>query len=110
MACTGNNQKLKALVKSIIQKTLLERSSSASACGGLNKYGPHWLMYLNAESSGSATIRRCGLVGVGMALLQKVCHCSLEMSFEVSRVQARPSGHLPACQHVTHHGDSDLNQ
>ena len=32
--------------------------------GGLNKFGP-----------GSSTIRMCGLVGVGVALLEKVCHC-----------------------------------
>ena len=24
---------------------------------------------------GSGTIRRCGLVGVGVALLEEVCHC-----------------------------------
>jgi hypothetical protein len=24
---------------------------------------------------GSGTIRRCGLVGVGVALLKEVCHC-----------------------------------
>jgi hypothetical protein len=33
-------------------------------CGGLNTLGP-W----------SDTIRRCGLVGVGVALLEEVCHC-----------------------------------
>ena len=33
-------------------------------CGGLNMLGP-----------GSGTIRRCGLVGVGVALLKEVCHC-----------------------------------
>ena len=33
-------------------------------CGGLNMLGP-----------GSGTIRRCGLVGVGVALLEEVCHC-----------------------------------
>jgi hypothetical protein len=25
--------------------------------------------------SGSGTIRRCGLLGVGVALLEEVCHC-----------------------------------
>jgi hypothetical protein len=33
-------------------------------CGGLNMLIP-----------GSGTIRRCGLVGVGVALLEEVCHC-----------------------------------
>ena len=33
-------------------------------CDGLNMLGP-----------GSGTIRRCGLVGVGVALLEEVCHC-----------------------------------
>ena len=33
-------------------------------CGGLNMLGP-----------GRGTIRRCGLVGVGVALLEEVCHC-----------------------------------
>ena len=33
-------------------------------CGGLNMLGP-----------GSDTIRKCGLVGVGVALLEEVCHC-----------------------------------
>jgi hypothetical protein len=33
-------------------------------CGGLNMLGP-----------GSGTIRRCGLVEVGVALLEDVCHC-----------------------------------
>jgi hypothetical protein len=33
-------------------------------CGGLNMIGP-----------GSVTLRRCGLVGVGVALLEEVCFC-----------------------------------
>ena len=41
-------------------------------CGGLNRYGPHRLMYLNAWP----TISRCGLVGVGVILLEEVCHCA----------------------------------
>jgi hypothetical protein len=44
-------------------------------CGGLNKYGPHRLMCLNAWLIWSGTIRTCDLVGVGVALLEKVCHC-----------------------------------
>ena len=42
----------------------LELMHINDGCGGLNKLGP-----------GSGTIRRCGLVGVGVALLVEVCHC-----------------------------------
>jgi hypothetical protein len=37
--------------------------SSVPKCGGLYMLGP-----------GSGTIRRCGLVEVGVALLEEVCH------------------------------------
>jgi hypothetical protein len=30
---------------------------------------------LNMLGSGSDTIRRCGLIEVGVALLEEVCHC-----------------------------------
>jgi hypothetical protein len=43
-------------------------------CDGLNRFGPHRFMGLNACPIGSGTIRRCGLVSVGMALLEEVCH------------------------------------
>ena len=33
-------------------------------CGSLNTHGP-----------GSATIRRCGLVGIDVAFMEEVCHC-----------------------------------
>ena len=42
--------------------------------GGLNGYGPHRLICLNAWPIRSGTIRRCGLVGVDVAL-EKLCHC-----------------------------------
>ena len=35
-------------------------------CCGLNMLDPE-----------SGTIRRCGLVGVGVALLEEVCHCGV---------------------------------
>jgi hypothetical protein len=41
--------------------------TSICACGGLNMLGP-----------GSGTVRRCGLIGVGVALLEEVCHCGGE--------------------------------
>ena len=30
---------------------------------------------LNMHSPGNGTTRRCGLNGVGVALLEEVCHC-----------------------------------
>ena len=30
---------------------------------------------LNVPGSGSGTIRKCGLVRVGVVLLEEVCHC-----------------------------------
>jgi hypothetical protein len=44
-------------------------------CGGLNRNGPHRLKCLNSWPTGNGTIRRCGLGGVGVALLEEVCHC-----------------------------------
>ena len=36
-------------------------------CGGLKEKDPQ-------RRTGNDTIRRCGLVGVGVALLEEVCH------------------------------------
>ena len=41
----------------------------------LNKNGAHRLMCFNVWPIGGGTIRRYGLVGVGVALLEEVCHC-----------------------------------
>ena len=43
-------------------------------------------MCLNVWPTGSGTIRKCGL-GVGVALLEEVCH---KAGFEVSYAQAMP--------------------
>ena len=43
-------------------------------CGGLNKNGPY-------RPVGSGTIRRCGLVGIGVALLEEVCHRGWALRF-----------------------------
>jgi hypothetical protein len=43
-------------------------------CGGFNGYSPHRLMCLDAWPMGSGSIKRCGLVGVGVALLGELCH------------------------------------
>ena len=61
-------------------------------CGGLNRKGPYKLIDLNAWSPGSGTIRRCDFVGVGLALVEEVCHCGV--GFEVSNAQPRRSGSL----------------
>ena len=44
-------------------------------CDGLNRNSLHRVMCLHAWPIGSGTIRKCGLIGVGMALLEEVCHC-----------------------------------
>jgi hypothetical protein len=44
-------------------------------CGGLNRNGSHRLMCLNAWPIERDTVRSYGLVGVDVALLEKVCHC-----------------------------------
>lgn len=41
-------------------------------CGALNRNGPHRLMCLNVWPTGSGTTKRGGLVGVDVALLEKV--------------------------------------
>ena len=45
-------------------------------CGGLNRFGSHRFMCLNVWPLGDSTIRRCGLVGVGVAL-EEVSHCGV---------------------------------
>lgn len=40
----------------------------------LNRYGAHTQMYISAWPIGSDSIRSCGLLGGGVALLEKVCH------------------------------------
>ena len=41
------------------------------------RFGPHRLMCLNAWSTGSDTISRYGMFGVGVALLERVYHCGV---------------------------------
>jgi hypothetical protein len=61
---------------------------SDSICGGLNEDDPH-------RSIGRGTIRRCVLVGVGVVLLEEVCHWGV--GFEVLDAQARPCVSLSSC-------------
>jgi hypothetical protein len=44
-------------------------------CGSLNRNEPDKLKCLNTRSRGSGTIRRCGLLGRGVAFLKEACHC-----------------------------------
>ena len=44
-------------------------------CSGLNRNGPHRLLYMNVWPKGSGTTRRCGLVEINVALLEEVHHC-----------------------------------
>jgi hypothetical protein len=83
-------------------------------CGGLNKKDPHIPI-------SSDTIRRCGLVGVGVVFWEEVCH--LRVDFEVSDIQARPrvtffccylmikvmSSYMPAGHYTSYHDDNGLN-
>jgi hypothetical protein len=48
----------------------------------------------NAWLRGSGTIRRCGLVGVGVALLQEVCHDGRRALRSYIFVQAKHSDSL----------------
>jgi hypothetical protein len=44
-------------------------------CGDLKSCSSYIFMCLNSWPIESGTIRRYGLVGVGVALLEKACHC-----------------------------------
>jgi hypothetical protein len=64
-------------------------------CSGLNRYGLHRFMCLKCLAIGSGTIRRCDLIGVGMAFLEKVCHWTCPLRFQ--RLKPGPVSYsLPA--------------
>lgn len=44
-------------------------------CGGLGGKGPHVLI-------GSVTFSRCDFFGVGVTLLEEVCHCGWALGFQ----------------------------
>ena len=58
-------------------------------CGSLNENDPHRLRR-------SGTIRKYGLFGIEMSLLEEVCHWGV--GYEVSNAQARPSIPLFLCR------------
>ena len=55
--------------KPLAKQTSLQQYPAEGTCGSLNRYGPHKLLCLKAWLIGSGTVRRCSLVGVGVALL-----------------------------------------
>ena len=44
-------------------------------CGGLNRFGLHRFMCLSSLPIPSGTVKTYGLIGIGLALLGKVCCC-----------------------------------
>ena len=75
-----------------------------------------------------STIRRCGLAGVSVALLEEVCHYGGKLWWHIysshdkkwysllllpadqdRELSAPPVPCLPGCHHVCHHGDNGLN-
>jgi Fe-S oxidoreductase len=57
------------------QDLLVVLQNRKAYCGSLNRNGPHRLMCLDDWPIGSDTIRRLGLVGIGVSLLQEVGNC-----------------------------------
>jgi hypothetical protein len=75
----------------------------------------------------SDTIRRCDLVGVGVALLEEMCHCGgwalsspmlklcpmwtllLLLDPDVELSAPSPAPCLPGCYHASRHDDNELN-
>jgi hypothetical protein len=100
-------------------------------CAYVNSYDLHRLMCLNAWPMGSGTIRRCGLIGGGVALLAK--YVTVRQGFEVIYMLKLwpvwitvvsswlPSEHdvglsalspvpcLPGWWHASHHDGNGLN-
>lgn len=88
---------------------------------------PHGLMCLKVWLIGSGLFRRCGLVGVGVALSEEVCHRGwalwfsndqarhiaslflLPTNLDVELSATSPSLHLSMCYHTTHHDDNGLS-
>ena len=54
-------------------------ASYIPTCGALYILGPE-----------SGTIRRCGLVGVGVTLFDEVCHCGWTMRFQMLKLGTMP--------------------
>ena len=84
-------------------------------------------MCLNVWLIGSVTIRRCGLVGLGVVLLEEVCHCGgrlcsliyakvclmtvsyLLPSDQDVELSAPRAPYLSACYYASCHEDNELN-
>lgn len=70
--------------------------STAMVYGGLNTNSPHRVTCMNAWPTENGTFKRCGLVWIGMALLEQVYHCGA--SFKVSYAQAIGAMSFDACR------------
>jgi hypothetical protein len=88
-------------------------------CGALNERGLH--MFIESES-----IRRCGLAGVGVALLEEVCPSRWALKFQVLKpgpacfpsfcqsdsdaelLATSAASCLPSCGHAPCHDDNGL--
>jgi hypothetical protein len=68
---------------------------SDDTCTGLNMFGPHRLMCVNVWPTGSGTIRRWGLVEVGVAILEELCHPVV--GFEISYAHAMANDTISCC-------------
>ena len=72
-------------------------------CGGLNENVPHRLLEIG-------TIGSCGLVGVGVALLEEVCHWGWALGFQkpkpgalsLSLLSASPAVCQSRCRHLSY--------
>jgi hypothetical protein len=61
----GRLREVKQLKHGLTPRKLQDKNSSIDLCGTLNENGPHM-------PTSSSTIRRCGLVGVDVPLLEEV--------------------------------------
>lgn len=69
-------------------------------CSYLNWLSPHRFMGLNAWSMGSSAIERYSLVGVSMAIFEKVYHCKGKLWVFMPKLHPlwNSSLFLPACE------------
>jgi len=82
--------------------------------GSLDKNGPH-------RATGTGTLKRCDLVGVGVALFEELCHWGVGFDAQggiLFLLSVDPDGEFsatspalcsPASGHASHHVDNELN-
>ncbi|KAL6034331.1 hypothetical protein STEG23_034951, partial [Scotinomys teguina] len=79
-------------------------------CGGLNKNGHHRLIDLDISSPESGTIKSCGLVGVGAALLEEECHCGQGWEKVEQRDPKEREYPLPSAVNPNQTGSANLEE